>query len=278
MKKYIIELLSITIGSLLFAMAVNIFVIPNELGEGGVTGVTIILYYLFEWSPSIVSFIINGFLLVIGYKFLSRQMMIYTIIAVILNSVFLHLTEGWHIQSDQLIVNAIFGGMFVGAGIGLIIRSGGTSAGTTILARMTQKYLGWNISYGLLFFDLIVVFSSFFIIGIEALMFTIIMLYVGTKVMEFVIEGVNPQKAVTIISKQSDEIAKHVTLKMDRGVTVLSGYGYYTKEAKEVLYIVISRQEIMRLKKIVEAIDPHAFIAIHDVRDVFGEGFIELST
>jgi len=259
-------------------MAVNIFVIPNELGEGGVTGVTIILYYLFEWSPSIVSFIINGFLLVIGYKFLSRQMMIYTIIAVILNSVFLHLTEGWHIQSDQLIVNAIFGGMFVGAGIGLIIRSGGTSAGTTILARMTQKYLGWNISYGLLFFDLIVVFSSFFIIGIEALMFTIIMLYVGTKVMEFVIEGVNPQKAVTIISKQSDEIAKHVTLKMDRGVTVLSGYGYYTKEAKEVLYIVISRQEIMRLKKIVEAIDPHAFIAIHDVRDVFGEGFIELST
>lgn len=278
MKKYIIELICITIGSLLFAMAVNIFVIPNELGEGGVTGVTIILFYLFEWSPSIVSFIINGFLLIAGYKFLNRQMMIYTIIAVILNSVFLHLTEDWHIQSNELIVNAIFGGMFVGAGIGLIIRAGGTSAGTTILARMTQKYLGWNISYGLLFFDLIVVFSSFFIIGAEALMFTIIMLYVGTKVMEFVIEGVNPQKAVTIISKQSDEIAKHVTFEMDRGVTVLSGYGYYTKEAKEVLYIVISRQEIIRLKKIVEAIDPHAFIAIHDVRDVFGEGFIELST
>ena len=277
MKKLLLELLQITIGSLLFAIAVNVFVIPNELGEGGVTGVTIILYYLFSWSPSIVSLIINGFLLIIGYKFLNRQMMIYTIIAVFLNSLFLHLTEGWTIQSNEIIVNAVFGGIFVGVGIGLIIRAGGTSAGTTILARITQKYLGWNISYGLLFFDLIVAFSSFFIIGAEALMLTIMMLYVGTKVMEFVIEGVNPQKAVTIISKQSDEIAKRVIIQMDRGVTVLSGYGYYTKESKEILYIVISRQEIIHLKKIVQSIDPHAFIAIHDVRDVFGEGFIELS-
>ncbi|MGE7928758.1 YitT family protein [Lysinibacillus xylanilyticus] len=277
MKKFIMDFLMIAIGAMLFALAVNLFVIPNDLGEGGVTGLTIIAYYSFGWSPSIVSFLLNAALLVVGYKFLSRQTTIYTIIAVSLHSLFLHLTESWSISSNEIIVNAIFGGVFAGVGIGLIIRVGGTTAGSTILARMTNKYLGWSISYGLLFFDLIVAFSSYFIIGAEALMLTVIMLYVGTKVMEFVIEGVNPKKAVTIISKKPEEIASHVNGYMNRGVTVLSGHGYYTKEQKEILYIVISKQEVVKLKKIVKEIDTDAFIAIHDVRDVFGHGFIELS-
>ncbi len=270
MKKYVMDILMIMLGSLLFALAVNLFVIPNDLGEGGVTGLTIIAYYLFGWSPSIVSFIMNAALLIVGYKFLNRQTTIYTIIAVSFHSLFLHLTESWSISSNEIIVNTIFGGVFAGVGIGL-------TAGSTILARITNKYLGWSISYGLLFFDLIVAFSSYFIIGAEALMLTIIMLYVGTKVMEFVIEGVNPKKAITIISKKPEDIAGQVTAYMNRGVTVLSGHGYYTKEQKEILYIVISKQEVVKLKKIVKEVDKDAFIAIHDVRDVFGEGFIELA-
>lgn len=255
----------------------NLFVIPNEFGEGGVTGITIITYYLFEWSPGLVNLILNAFLLIAGYKFLNKITTIYTIIAVVTNSLFLHLTEGWTIASDEMLVNAIFGGIFIGCGIGLIIRVGGTTAGTTILARMTHKYLGWSISYGLLFFDLIVAFSSYFIIGAEKLMLTIIMLYVGTKVMEFVIEGLNTKKAITIISDNPNEIAGKVTNLMGRGVTVYSGHGYYTKTPKEILYIVINKQEVVKLKRIVQTTDPSAFIAIHDVRDVFGEGFVDIS-
>ena len=277
MKKVAIDIFIMMIGAFLFALAINLFVIPNDLGEGGVTGVTIILYYVLGWSPSIVSLVINTGLLIIGYRFLNRQAIIYTIIAVIFNSLFLHLTESWSIQSDEIMINAIFGGVFVGVGIGLIIRVGGTTAGTTILARIANKFLGWNISYALLFFDLIVAFSSYFIIGAEALMLTIMMLYIGTKVMEFVIEGVYPQKAVTIISKNPNAIADQVSYKINRGVTVLSGHGYYTKEQKEILYIIISSQEVIKLKNIVKAVDKDAFIAIHDVRDVFGKGFIELS-
>jgi uncharacterized membrane-anchored protein YitT (DUF2179 family) len=277
MKKTTRDIIFIIIGAFLFALGVNLFVIPNELGEGGVTGITIITYYLFEWSPGLVNLILNAFLLMIGYKFLNKVTTIYTIIAVVFNSLFLHLTEGWNIASDELMVNAIFGGIIIGAGIGLVIRVGGTTAGTTILARITHKFLGWNISYGLLFFDLIVAFSSYFIIGAEKLMLTIIMLYVGTKVMEFVIEGLNPKKAITIISDKPDDIAKQVTTLMDRGVTVYSGHGYYTKTPKEILYIVISKQEVIKLKRIVQSTDPNAFIAIHDVRDVFGEGFIDIS-
>ncbi|EEL50802.1 MULTISPECIES: YitT family protein [Bacillus cereus group] len=277
MKKRTTDISFIIIGAFLFALGVNLFVIPNEFGEGGVTGITIITYYLFEWSPGLVNLILNAILLIVGYKFLNKVTTIYTIIAVVTNSLFLHLTEGWTIASDEMLVNAIFGGVFIGCGIGLIIRVGGTTAGTTILARMTHKYLGWSISYGLLFFDLIVAFSSYFIIGAEKLMLTIIMLYVGTKVMEFVIEGLNPKKAITIISDNPNEIAKKVTTLMDRGVTVYSGHGYYTKTPKDILYIVINKQEVIKLKRIVQTTDPSAFIAIHDVRDVFGEGFVDIS-
>ncbi|WP_094878842.1 YitT family protein [Paenibacillus sp. VTT E-133291] len=276
-KKLANDLFYLVLGAFLFALAVNVFVIPNELGEGGVTGVSIIFYYLFQWSPSLVNLIVNALLLIFGYRFLDKKMIIYTIIAVLLNSVFLHLTHDWNIHSNELIVNAVFGGILVGTGIGLIIRVGGSTAGTTILAKIANKYLHWNISYALLFFDLIVVFSSFFIIGAEKLMVTIIMLYVGTKVMDFIIEGLNPKKAVTIISMQQDKIAEQVNLIMDRGVTVLQGKGYYSQEPKEVLYIVISKQEVPTLKKIVENADRDAFLTIHDVRDVFGEGFVELS-
>ncbi|APO45514.1 YitT family protein [Paenibacillus sp. FSL H7-0942] len=277
MKKRITDILFIMAGAFLFALAVNLFVIPNDLAEGGVTGITIILYYLFEWSPGLMNLILNGILLIVGYRFLDKTTTVYTIIAVVFNSLFLHLTESWTIASDELWINTIFAGLFAGLGIGLIVRVGGTTAGTVILARLANKYLDWNISYGLLFFDLIVAFSSYFIIGPQGLMCTIVLLFVGTKTMEFIIEGLNPKKAVMIISSKQDEIAKQVIEKMDRGVTVLSGHGYYTKNKKEILYIVISKQEVSMLKKIVRAEDEIAFITIHDVRDVFGEGFIELS-
>lgn len=277
MKKRISDIVSIIVGALLFSLAVNLFVIPNEFGEGGVTGLTMITYYLYQWSPGIVSLILNALLLIVGYKFLDKTTTVYTIIAVFFNSLFLILTKNWNIGSDELIINAIFGGIFSGVGIGLIIRVGGTTARSTIIARILHKYLDWNVSYALLLVDLIVVFASYFIIGVQSLMFTIVMLYVATKIMDFIIEGVNPKKAVTIVSQEQDKIAEQVNGIMDRGVTVIYGRGYYTKTPKELLYIVISKQEVTMLKKIVKSIDKEAFITIHDVRDVFGEGFVELS-
>jgi uncharacterized membrane-anchored protein YitT (DUF2179 family) len=277
MKKISLDMLTIMVGAFVFALSINLFVIPNELGEGGVTGITIILYYVFGWAPWLMSLIFNSFLLIVGYRFLDKRAVVYTIAAVAFHSLFLHLTADWSIASDERTINAVFGGLFGGIGIGLIIRVGGTTAGTTILARIANKFLDWNISYALLFFDLIVAFSSYFIIGSEALMLTIVMLYIGTKTMDFIIEGVNPKKAVTIISEEQAKIAEQVTVVMDRGVTVIYGRGHYTQKPKEILYIVIGKQELSQLKKIVKAIDKNAFITIHDVRDVFGEGFIDIS-
>ncbi|MFF2889428.1 YitT family protein [Paenibacillus sp. NPDC057967] len=277
MKKRLIDILMIMLGAFIFAVAINVFVIPNDLGEGGVTGLTIIAYYQFQWSPGLVNLIINSFLLIVGYKFLDKTTTIYTIIAVLFNSLFLHLTESWTIGTHDLMINTIFGGVLVGAGIGIIIRVGGTTAGTTILARIMNKYLDWNISYALLFFDLIVVFASYFIIGIQGMLFTIVMLYVGTKVMDFIIEGLNSQKAVMIVSNEQKLIAERVNKVMDRGVTVFYGKGNYTNTPKDILYIVITKPEVSMLKKIVKSVDKNAFITIHDVRNVFGEGFVDIS-
>nr|WP_244499396.1 YitT family protein [Terribacillus halophilus] len=278
MKKHFLrDLVFLIAGSFLFALAVNIFAIPSELGEGGVTGITIILFYALGWAPSVMNLILNGLLLIIGYRFLDKQTVFYTIIVILLNSFFLHLTENWEIASDQVLVNAVFGGVFAGVGIGLVLKVGGTTAGTAILARLANKYLDWNTSFALLFFDLIVVAASWFIIGTEKLLITVIMLYIATKVMEFVIEGLNPKKAVFIISNQKDMIAQTISTQLDRGVTLLEGRGYYTQNQKEILYVVINKQELLPLKKIVRSIDTKAFITLYDVRDVFGEGFMDIT-
>ncbi|MEC0227428.1 YitT family protein [Paenibacillus alba] len=276
MKRTFIDLLIITVGALAFALGINVFVIPHELGEGGVVGITIILYYLMEWSPGWTSLIINLLLLAIGCRLLTRKTVIYTIVAVSLHSLFLHLTQGWHIPSNDLIVSSIFGGAMIGFGIGLIVRVGGTTAGTVIIAKLMNKFWDWNISFALLLCDVLVSASSYFIIGPERLMFTIIMLFVATKVMEFVIEGLNPTKSITIISKKQDQIAQQVNTLMDRGVTVLSGHGYYTKTSMNILYIIVKKQEVALLKNIVKSADHEAFMTVHNVQDVFGKGFVDI--
>jgi uncharacterized membrane-anchored protein YitT (DUF2179 family) len=277
MKKSLTELLYIVVGSFLFALSINLFVLPSNLGEGGVTGTTVILYYIFYWSPGITSFILNGILILVGYKFLDKTTTLYTIVATIFISVFLELTKSWTVDSNELILNSLAGGVLTGVGIGIIFRAGGTSAGSAILAKLTNKYLNWNVSYSLLFFDAIVVFASWFIIGTEGLILTILMLYVATKVMNFIIEGMSSKRAVTVISNNYSEIAEKVNNEMDRGVTVLTGYGYYTKKKKDILFIIISKQEITQLRKIIKEVDSGAFITVQDVRDVFGEGFVTLS-
>ena len=250
------------------------FIISGNLGEGGVTGLAIVLYYAFHLSPAIVNFVVNAVLIVVGYKFLSKRSMYLTIVATVLISVFLSLTDSWHIETGNVIVNAVFGGSCVGLGIGVIVLAGGTTAGTTILARIAHKYLDVSTPYALLFFDLIVVVISLTVISIDRALVTVISLYIGTKVMEYVIEGLNTKKAMTIISSKPEEVAKAIDEQVGRGLTILNGHGYYTREEKDVLYVVITKTQVSRAKKIIRNIDHQAFLVIHDVRDVYGNGFL----
>ncbi|MET3194590.1 YitT family protein [Bacillus sp. OAE603] len=273
MRKYIIEIIGLLIGSAIFAIGINFFAIPNKLAEGGFIGITMITYYLFEWSPGIVMFILNATLLIIGYKLLKKQLILYTIISIVASSLFIRLTEGLGVPTKETLLGTIFAGIFIGLGLGIVFRSGGTTGGTTVIAQIFHQYFGWSISKTLLAFDLIVVSGGYFVIGFEKTMYTLISIYIGIKVIDYIIEGLNPKKAITVISDKADEIAVLVSNDMNRGVTIFPAKGHFTGERKETLYIIINKQELFELKKIIHGIDSKAFVVIHDVRDVFGEGF-----
>ena len=274
LNKNIKNILLVILGSFIFSAGVNAFVISGNLGEGGVTGIAIVLYYAFHISPALTNFVANAILIVIGYKFLSKKSTILTIIATGLISVFLSLTESWHVETGNVIINAVFGGTSVGLGIGIIVLAGGTTAGTTILARIANKYLDVSTAYALLFFDLIVVAISLTVLPLSKALVTVISLYIGTKVMDYVIEGLNTKKAMTIISSKPEEVAKAIDEQVGRGLTILNGHGYYSREEKDVLYVVVAKTQVTRAKRIIKKIDKNAFLVIHDVRDVYGNGFL----
>ncbi|MCO6230550.1 YitT family protein [Staphylococcus epidermidis] len=274
MNKTIRDIILVMIGSFIFSAGINAFVISGNLGEGGVTGIAIVLYYAFHISPGITNFVLNAILIIEGYKYLSKRSTYLTIFATVLISIFLGLTETWHVETGNVVINAVFGGTCVGLGIGIIVLAGGTTAGTVILARIVNKYLDISTPYALLFFDLIVVLISLTEIPLVKCLVTVMSLYIGTKVMEFVIEGLNTKKAMTIISSRPNEVAKAIDQQVGRGLTILNGHGYYTREEKDVLYVVISKTQVSRAKRIIKNIDENAFLVIHDVRDVYGNGFL----
>lgn len=266
------EITLIIIGSLFFALGVNLFAIPNELGEGGVTGISMTLYYVLGWSPGITNFVMNGILLAIGYKVLNKRVTLYTMLAIFFSSLFIHLTEGMG-HSVDIMLGTVFAGVFIGLGLGIVLRSGGTTGGSTIIARMLNQHFGWAVSTSMFVFDIIVVLGSSFVIGVENTMYTGISIYISTKILDYLIDGFDTRKAVTIISEHTAAIAEKVSDEMDRGVTVINAKGHYSKESKDILYVVINKQELFLLKKMIQQIDEKAFVVVHDVRDVFGEGF-----
>ena len=164
-------------------------------------------------------------------------------------------------------------GVLVGIGLGLILRRGGTTGGVDMIARLGQKYLDWSIGRTFMIFDFAIIALSAFHIGREKAMYTLVAVFVGARVVDFVVEGLNTAKGVTIISNSAVSLSERITKEMGRGVTLLEGKGAYTGTEKEVLFVVVSRPELPRLKQLVHAVDPYAFVTVHDVRDVLGEGF-----
>lgn len=268
-----ISILMVIIGTFLYAFTVNAVIIPNTLGEGGATGMTLMIFYWLGWNPAIVSFVLNAILLVIGWRHLEKRQIIYTIVSMVVMSVALEYTTNFSFVTDNTVVAAVAGGVLSGLAIGIVSLGGGTTGGTEIIAWIMKKYLGIGISVGLLLIDFLVVVPLTIQIGLEKAMLTLIMLYVMSKVLNFIIEGFNPKKSITIISKQHEAIAMTIQEKIDRGITILDGKGYYSREAHQILYIVINRHQLINVQNIIYELDPKAFVIITDVQQVIGEGF-----
>jgi len=273
-KVHMINISLCLIGTLLIAIAVNSFVIPGNLGEGGSIGLSLILNYTLGISPALSSFIINAILIIVGWKFLSRTTAIYTAITITASSIFLDLTHTFGLGIHDNFINSIFAGLMLGIGSGLVITAHSTLGGTSVIARIISKYSEIKTSQALLILDAIIVLSFIVVLPITNVLYTIVMLFIVEKSMSFVVEGFNPKKAVTVISKYNKEISADIYEMTGRGATLLSGKGAYQKSDTEVLYAVVSQNQVGAIKKIVNANDENAFLVIHDVRDVLGNGFI----
>lgn len=271
------NILFILLGSAIFAFGLVHFNIQNKLAEGGFTGITLIFYFLFDIDPSYSNLALNIPLFFLGWKLLGKKAFYYTVLGTVSLSVFL-----WIFQRYQMTINlegdlflaALFAGVFIGVGLGIIFRYGGTTGGVDIIARLAHKYIGWSMGKTMFMFDAVVIGASLITyLEYREAMYTLVAVFVAARVIDFMQEGAYSARGAMIISDSHEEIASVINEKMDRGVTVLRGHGSFTKQNREVLYCVVGKNEIVRLKNIITSVDPHAFVSVTVVHDVLGEGF-----
>jgi uncharacterized membrane-anchored protein YitT (DUF2179 family) len=271
------NILFILIGAAIMSFGLVNFNMQNKLAEGGFTGITLLFFFLFKWDPSYINLVLNIPLFFIGWKLLGRNAFLYTIVGTVGVSAFLWIFQRYTIDmplKSDLTLAALFAGVFTGIGLGIIFRVGGTTGGVDIIARLVQKYAGWNMGKTMFMFDACVITVSLITyLNYKQAMYTLVAVFVGARVVDFMQEGAYTARGAMIISERNDQIANLIMSEMNRGVTVLKGYGSYTKSDREVLYCVVAKNEIVRLKNLITSIDPHAFISITIVHDVHGEGF-----
>lgn len=267
------SLLIIAASTFLFAFSVNLVLLPNHMGEGGVTGISMLVKYVFGIEVGITYFVINAIILFIGFKELDKITIVYTLYSLVLFTFFVSVTSHIQYRFTDTILTTVVGGVLLGIAIGFILLAGGSTAGTDIIVLIIRKYFG--LPSGVVFFiiDILIITPGIFVIGVEKSIYTIIMLYISTRIIDYILEGLNPKKSIMIISEKYEEIAETIMKTVDRGITILDGKGYYTKQEKQVLYIVVNRGQVLKVNKIAQQIDPKAFITISDVHSVTGEGF-----
>ncbi|WP_198507825.1 YitT family protein [Bacillus sp. FJAT-45037] len=271
------NIILILLGSAILSFGLVYFNMENNLADGGFTGITLILYFIFAFNPAISNLLLNIPLFLIGWKILGRTTFIYTIIGTVGVSVFLELFQRYKVVAiplhDDMTLAALFAGVFIGVGLGIVFRYGGTTGGVDIIAKLGFRYLGWSMGKTMFIFDALVIASSLIYLNYREAMYTLLAVFVAAKVIDFIIQGAYSAKACFIISDQVPMMADVIMKEMDRGATLLKGRGSFTGSEREVLYCVVGRNELIRLKTLVEKIDPHAFVTVNDVQDVIGEGF-----
>lgn len=276
------DYLLITIGTIILACGINMFFEKQNLVTGGVTGLAIVIKYISSgmfdggiplWFTNIV---LNVPLYLIGIKIRGRGFGKKTLYAIIFLSFALFFTKYMPAPPTDILLSSLFGGVLSGVGLGFVFIAYGTTGGTDLAANIIQHFIK-HISVGklMMILDGIIIFAGAVIFGAINTMYALIAVYISGKVLDNMLEGVHFSKAVFIISDKAEIIADEIMRNLDRGVTSLNGKGMYTKMEKEILFCVVSKKEIFKLKEIVRNMDSKAFVIVSDAREVLGEGFIE---
>lgn len=276
-REAIKQITLIVAGCLIGAVSYPLFLEPNHIAPGGLTGLTTILNFHFGLPIGLTSLALNIPLLIAGWKVIGLRFVLRTIFATILFSSLIDLLSFQPLSLDPMLA-AVFGGVILGVGIALIMRGGATTGGTDLLARIVhRKFPAMSTGAFLFAFDLAVILLAWIFISAQHAMYAIICVYISARVLDKVLSGVGTDKACHIISARWEKIAPRLMKELQRGVTLLPATGAYSGKDSKMLVCVVGRLETMQVKRIVDAEDPFAFVYITDTHETLGEGFRKLS-
>ncbi len=273
------EVFFIILGTSIYAFGLVYLNIANQLAEGGVSGITLILRALFHIDPAYSTLLINIPLILLGGKILGKRALAYTVLGTVSLSVFLWIWQRIPLQINlehDLLIVSLLAGLIAGVGSGIVYRMGGTTGGSDIIARILEKNHGISMGRSLLAFDVIVLLASLTYIDLKRMMYTLIASYVFSRVIDFILDGGYSAKGILVVSNKSEKIAPLLMTGLQRGVTFLHGEGGFSGVDKKMIYMVVSARELNEVKRIIHEIDEHAFLSILNVHEVEGEGFTYL--
>lgn len=253
------------LGSILAAMGLEIFLIPNNIIDGGITGISIMASHLTSIQLGIFIFVLNLPFIIIGYKQIGKTFALSTIFSVICFSIFVTLFHPIPGVTQDTLLATIFGGIILGVGIGLIIRNGGSLDGTEIIAILLEKRSAFSIGEIVMFINIFILGISGFVFSWDRAMYSLIAYFIAFKAIDITVEGLEESKAVIIVSEKNRDISSAIMDRLGRGITLLDGKGAYSGDETEVIYVVLSRLEIAKLKNIVNGFDEDALITITSV-------------
>lgn len=265
--------LMIVAGCIVYGFGLNMFIKANGLALGGFSGLGLILNYKFGFPIGAFFIIANIPLLLISFKVWGRRYVFNTMVGVIVSSITAELFAGQALVVDDPLLPAIYGGLFNGLGIGIVLRGSGTTGGSDILAQLCNKYRGTSLGTFYLCFDACVLMIVAVIYGLTTTLYSMVAVFISSNVVNLVVDGLDSGKQALIISKNYEEIGDYISHELRRGFTYLHGSGGYTGSGEEVIMCVVSRWQIFRLRNAVNRIDPNAFIIISDAYEVYGAGF-----
>ncbi|MBN3523851.1 YitT family protein [Paenibacillus apiarius] len=269
----VLDYVLLFVGAFIMALTFNALLLPNQIASGGISGLSIVLQHQFGWNPAITQYAFNIPLFIIGVSLLGKQFGIRTFVGSVALPTFIFLTAHIEPVTDNPLLAAIFGGIGLGIGLGIVFRGRGSTGGNAISAQLLHTFGKINLSLSVAICDGVIIILAGVLLSFESAMYALIALFVTSKMIDIVQVGLGYTKVAFIISQEADQLAEAILHDLDRGLTKLKGEGGYTGEGRTVLMVVVGQTEVYKLKSLVRSVDPQAFVIISDTNEVLGEGF-----
>lgn len=272
-KEVLQEYIYVLVGATIVAITFNVFLLPNRVASGGVSGISTILDAVVGWEPAYVQWAFNIPLFIAGVILLGKQFGVKTLVGTIFFPFVVFLTKDFEAWTHDPLLASLFGGIGVGLGLGIVFRGKASTGGTDLAAQIINKYTGLTLGTCVALIDGVIVLTAAIVFDIEQGLYALIALYITSKTIDLIQVGFGRTKMTLIITEKQNEVREGILNKIERGVTKLTAYGGYTDNERPILMCVVDQTEFTKLKQLVKTIDPTAFIIVTDASEVLGEGF-----